>query len=61
MKICKYFGKTILIWAILFIVGALVNCFYPEIGIKLAFLLLIIALAYHIYIRYKKFDEKFKI
>lgn len=60
VKICKYFGKTILIWASFFIVGALVDCFYQGIGMKLAFLLFIIAAAYHIYIRYKKFDKKFK-
>ena len=61
VKICEYFGKTILIWAIFFIIGALLDYFYQGIGIKIAFLLLIIALVYHIYIRYKKFDEKFKI
>ncbi|WP_271809832.1 DUF3784 domain-containing protein [Clostridium beijerinckii] len=61
VKICNYFGKTILIWSIFFIIGALVDYFYYGTGMKLAFLLLIIALVYHIYIRYKKFDEKFKI
>lgn len=61
VKICKYVGKTILVWAVFFIIGALVDYFYQGIGIKLAFFLFIIAFAYHIYIRYKKFDEKFKI
>lgn len=61
VKICKYVGKTILVWAVFFIIGALVDYFYKGIGITLAFFLLIIGLAYHIYIRCKKFDEKFKI
>lgn len=61
VKICNYFGKTIFIWSIFFIIRALVDYFYHGTEMKLAFLLLIIALVYHIYIRYKKFDEKFKI
>lgn len=61
VKICKYFGKTILIWAVFFIIGALVDYFYKGFGITLAFFLLIIGLAYIIYIRCRKFDEKFKI
>jgi len=61
VKICKYVGKTILVWAVFFIIGALVDCFYKGIGIMLAFFLFIIGLAYLIYIRCKKFDEKFKI
>jgi hypothetical protein len=62
VKICNYTGKTILVWTIFFIIGAVVDYFAPGVGVSLAFLLFIIALAYYIiYIRYIKFDEKFKI
>jgi hypothetical protein len=61
VAICNYVGKTILLWAVFFVIGAVVDYFYQGFGIKLAFSLLIIALAYYIYVRYKKFDEKFKI
>jgi hypothetical protein len=60
--ICNYFGKTILLWSVFFVVGAIVDYLYAGVGIALAFLALLIDMVYFIfYIRVKKFDEKFKI
>ncbi len=62
VAICNYVGKTILLWALFFVIGAVVDYLYAGVGIALAFLALLIALFYFIfYIRVKKFDEKFKI
>lgn len=62
MKICKYFGKAIISWAIPYIIGAIVDCFIPIVGTSLAALLFIIAVFYHVYqSRDKIFDEKFKL
>lgn len=62
VKICTYTGKTILVWTLFFILGAIVDLFAAGAGMTLAFSLFIIAFLYYcIYIRYKKFDAKFRI
>ena len=46
----KIFGKTILTWASIFIIGALADCFIPGLGVTgvgLASILFIISLLYH--------------
>ncbi len=60
-RICKYMGRQFQLIAMFFVLGAIVDWFWPEKGYIIAFVLFIMWLIHHIYIRYKKFDNMFKI
>lgn len=61
VKICKYFGITIMSWAIPFIIGVILDLFITGVGIMTAFVVLTIAILYHVFHnRNKVFDKKFR-
>jgi dipeptide/tripeptide permease len=61
VKICKYFGITIMSWAIPFIIGVVLDLFLAGVGITTAFVFLTIAIIYHVFqSRNKVFDKKFR-
>lgn len=60
-RICKYMGRQIQLIAIFFVLGAIIDCFIPEKGYLVILILFAIWLIHHALIRYKKFDEMFKM
>ena len=62
VKLCNYSGKSFIVWGGYFILGALIDLFFPGVGITLAIILFITSMLYYaIYVRWLKFDELFKI
>jgi hypothetical protein len=59
-KMCKDYGKRMMIWAIPFVTGAIIDVFRPGVGCVLAWIGYIVLLIWHITDRLKNEERKYK-
>lgn len=59
-KLCIYTGKKCLLCTMAFVVGTVIDVFFPGKGFWIGMILTVVVLAHYIYIRFKKFDLMFK-